>query len=616
MKTVTYLLLGEGDFTYSLDMCRYIASMSKRGKDTRTTPHDAGDATVYSVTCTGVDTLEELRNKYKDVDFILRSIQQCSNQKEQARGGKHNTKAERSLAKTASSESKSNIQLTTTILHGINAVQSQDAGNDFNDTTKQIRLKHFDHVMFHHPHLGKEDAQLHSRFLQHLFYAAEKRWLKPAGNETCATMISGETEEKEESVCACKDDLKVRDRAGLLYLTLVNGQCHRWKCIEAAQKHGLVLMRRFPFCPPPPPFGDSFGSEASNTTYYQLRRHQSGKSFAKRRRMQEQTNKQTEHEKNKSFRGSDSETLVFGRACDYSPPASLSIDDPSSQSTSIIGLLPWEQDVHLGGLQPNDSLQLEQCFITSTQYKCSYCSKSFSEERSVKNHMVNSHPDCKEVAAWDGQKRKKKKKQTVPSRNGDEPADVGEDWKVNQQSSGDTSAISNSSGSAIVCLICEHQGRDQSSDVDGARKFPHLQALLDHQRAKHFGSHAHIKPDWYHHDDNASHNNPKVARNENEKWAVSGESTSFFGNCSICDAFYSSELERKLHDLEFIPPSFSTAATETTKEHSISTESALFDLNKKAMPSEQYKLPIDENLQPALNWKCKVKITSTGGVTK
>jgi len=73
MKTISYLLLGDGDFTYSLDLCRYIASLSHQ------TSNATDETVVYSVTCTGVDTIEELRCKYKDADFVLKNIRQCSN---------------------------------------------------------------------------------------------------------------------------------------------------------------------------------------------------------------------------------------------------------------------------------------------------------------------------------------------------------------------------------------------------------------------------------------------------------------------------------------------------------------------------------------------------------
>ena len=199
MTSSSFLLLGEGDFTYSLDLCRFIVASS-----CATTIPDADDevavagairpksatapdglGSIVSIACTGVDTLQELREKYKDIDFVLRNIRKCN-------------------------KMQSRVRLETTILHGINAVDARCNYADDND-----RLQSFDHVIFNHPHLGTEDAQLHTRFLHHLFHACVNRWMKP--------------------------------RTGLLHLTLVNGQCSRWKCIEGATKHGLVLRRRKTF---------------------------------------------------------------------------------------------------------------------------------------------------------------------------------------------------------------------------------------------------------------------------------------------------------------------------------------------------------------------------------
>lgn len=157
-----------------------------------------------------MDALEELRCKYKDADFVLKNIRQCSNH-DDASGESEN-------------EIEGFIKLSTRILHGINAVEAEDCKNNGADAQHQQSspLRHFDHVMFHHPHLGKE-------------YAADKRWLKHKDDVSCNTRNSN----NETSV------------GGLLYLTLANGQCTRWKCIEAAQKHGFVLLRRSPFNPPP-----------------------------------------------------------------------------------------------------------------------------------------------------------------------------------------------------------------------------------------------------------------------------------------------------------------------------------------------------------------------------
>ncbi|KAL9181836.1 hypothetical protein ACHAXT_012179 [Thalassiosira profunda] len=252
MAHQSYLLLGEGDFTYSLDACRRLASLPVNGAAAAAAPaassplpppDDVDVPATASVTCSGVDTLEELRAKYKDADFVLRGIRAC-HQRPQADGIKR-------------------VEVDVRIVHGINAVDAE--GKEGDAINEQ-----FDRVIFNHPHLGTEDAQLHSRFLCHLFHAATKRWMK---------------------------------LQGLLHLTLVNGQCARWRCLEGAAKHGLKLLRRRAFRPPPPPVGED------GETYYELRRHQSGRSFAGRRRMQG----------GESFDGDGgSETLVFGREEYYS----------------------------------------------------------------------------------------------------------------------------------------------------------------------------------------------------------------------------------------------------------------------------------------------------------
>jgi len=506
MKTISYLLLGDGDFTYSLDLCRYIASLSHQ------TSNATDETVVYSVTCTGVDTIEELRCKYKDADFVLKNIRQCSNHDDVS----------------GESENEGSIKLTTRILHGINAVQAEDCKNNGDDTQQQSSpLRHFDHVMFHHPHLGKEDAQLHSRFLHHLFYAADKRWLKHKNDVSCDTRNSN----NETS------------SGGLLYLTLVNGQCARWKCIEAAKKHGFVLLRRSPFNPPP--------AVASNTTtYYQLRRHQSGKSFAKRRRMQQQS-----HEKKHAYglSDNDSETLVFGRVCEYEHLAS---DDKNYTSNDEqhhrIGLLPWESN-NTPLITPINQTNRPS---NSSLFPCLYCTKTFSEERSLKNHMLNTHPDCKEVASWAAKKSKKNKKHKVKVSVGCDREGTN---KANSEESAQQHEVStevNNIEAPVICSICEEVRLKDPSVNETPRTFPHMQALLDHQRAKHFGSHSDIKPDWC----NSCDSEAQTDRHGNTEGS---NSISNLGSCSICGMSYSSEAEKLQHELEFVPyPSLQSTSGE------------------------------------------------------
>lgn len=453
-KQLSYILLGDGDFTYSLDMCRYLAAPSAH--------HSSLPCAVktqhHNVTVTGVDTSEEVKRKYKDADFILTNIQSINKR-----------------AGNVGHQQWSDSRVTTKIVHGINAVQPT-----LDDDHPS--LQQFDHVLFHHPHLGIEDAQLHKRFLLHFFHAATKRWMKPNG--------------------------------GLLYLTLVRGQCERWMCISGAVRHGLVLLRRGKFCPPP--------SLSKEKTYYQLRRHQSGKSFASRRAID------TSHD-------GESETLVFGRSCDY-PSTSSSLDDN-------VGMLPWEsaeatafisnKSTEKGG-EVNYVHDVGSTSISADPYPCNYCNKSFHEERSLKNHIICSHPDCDEAIAWaqskkmkKGKKRKMGGKQCTP-----------EDEQQPQQ-------LMRNGGGRFICKICDSEKKEDEL----SRVFPHKQALLDHERAKHSGVHLNIKPDWY-------------------KGKGGGESCdvappSVVSSCPICDLIFSSDTDRIRHEQDFVP----TAAPTVDSTH-------------------------------------------------
>ena len=497
MTSSSFLLLGEGDFTYSLDFCRFIVASS-----CATTIPDADDevagairpksatapdglGSIISIACTGVDTLQELREKYKDIDFVLRNIRKCNNM-------------------------HSRVRLETSIVHGINAVEARCNDADDND-----RLQSFDHVIFNHPHLGTEDAQLHTRFLHHLFHACVNRWMKP--------------------------------RTGLLHLTLVNGQCSRWKCIEGATKHGLVLRRRKTFCPPPPPLNKNIDSESTNVvgkSYYNLRRHQSGRSFANRRAMQSTDGANLNN---------DSETLVFGRACD-----DCRTDD------IVMSLLPWEL---ISRYTANCSTNLDaNNALASTGhlslFPCKYCSRSFEEYRSLKNHLLSLHPTCDEVRTWNIEKCEKRNKRRKISSEGNKYVENAiDDLKENgMQQSDDNVALCDSNDDEIhgppwICSVCDSK---RLSTLQ--RNFPHKEALLAHQRAKHFGSHLNIKPDW-HRDDHVENS----STDENDANGKLCGDKGILRSCPICDKHFLSEEEESLHAIEFLPK-FSVLAMETAQQ--------------------------------------------------
>ena len=115
---LSYILLGDGDFTYSLDMCRYLAALSDSGDDNKPAISSSID-THHDVTCTGVDTLKEVKSKYKDADFILTNI----------------------LSINKRGSSTEDRRITTKIVHGVNAVEPTPP-----EDNNHPSLQHFDYI--------------------------------------------------------------------------------------------------------------------------------------------------------------------------------------------------------------------------------------------------------------------------------------------------------------------------------------------------------------------------------------------------------------------------------------------------------------------------------------
>jgi len=246
-EPTTFLTLGDGDFTFSLDLAHFLTERKQNSS--------------WKVVATGIDSLSALQEKYRDSAFLLQRLHGLG-QKE-----------------------SSHIE----IIHGINAIQPPDG----------ISRGH--HVIFNHPHLGVEDAALHSRFLAHLFHAVTTSWLL---------------------------------ENGLFYITLAQGQYERWQCDNASKAVGMKLVKRHAFSPP----------QVLGSSYYQQRRHQNGKSF--------------------SSRVLNSSTFVFARLVDQ-----VSAEDK----------LPWATSV----AEANE--------VNVTEFPCPYCDRTFTEKRSVKNHILNKH---------------------------------------------------------------------------------------------------------------------------------------------------------------------------------------------------------------------------------
>lgn len=276
---ISILTLGDGDFTYSLDFARYLTTLAKASSNTGQRIH---------LTVSGIDTRDELVQKYKDGDFVIDQLLKCQSSR-----------------------------LGISVEHSVNAILSTQSSN-----TKENKLGKMDHVMFHHPHLATENPLLHSRFLCHFFHSCVHAWMSD-------------------------------NKSSFVHLTLVKGQVERWKCLEAAARHGLFLIKRVEFFPPP----------IENASYH-YRRHQTGKSF--------------------DSRTSGSETLVFCRRKDSTL---------RSEELSANGIFSW---VLFGEVSGGHTLLASQRKDTGKQevsLSCPHCDREFKEQRSLKCHIRDRHTD-------------------------------------------------------------------------------------------------------------------------------------------------------------------------------------------------------------------------------
>lgn len=329
-KVQDYLTLGDGDFTYSYDLCRFIQAQtslaSSLGQQSSTSK-----GKVINVTCSGIDPLLELQNKYKDVDSLLRKMNRLSGNVPMVfKTLPSHTSSDEHLSKKPKIENDAPpIELRISIHHSVNAIFPWSADQTDPELVPSPKLPNcrYKNVIFNHPHIGNEDAQLHSRFLSHFFHSVDQHWLATGGT---------------------------------LFLTLVKGQFERWNTAQAAKMNGLEVVYRDSFKAPPAPYKyiqyicreqkieaklEHFQSKHDKKCKYQLRRHQSGKSFSNRAK-------------------DGSETISFRRIKD----ANLS---PLGEKH-----LPWQL------------LDLEEDEDT---FLCQICNKSFRDERARKNHIKCVH---------------------------------------------------------------------------------------------------------------------------------------------------------------------------------------------------------------------------------
>jgi hypothetical protein len=293
-----------------------------------------------------------------------------------------------------------------------------------------------------------------------------------------------------------------------VHITLAQGQCDRWDTIKGAESHGFVLLHRAPFQTLPLHIHPS---------YFVARRHQSGKGFA--------------------ARIAGSKTLTFGRKI-----------SPSHVPT--VASLPWYSTASSSSSkdQTRESSKRKQKTLTNSHaignFKCDFCSKTFKEERSKRNHTKNSHNDA-------------------------DPKNGGSDTK-------------RAKFSCEICIQSNNNGATSQSSQKNPdndtpptsslmlRRFNSLEALKDHITAKH-SLHATdqsfkansawaIKPD----DANTTNTNDSIeSTSHGAILSTSDDSPNNLGQCEICGISYHAGFGSAEHEAQFRPttqielPSFS-----------------------------------------------------------
>lgn len=354
-----YLTLGDGDFTYSYDLCRFLqAEAAIHNNSSNEISVANNDLVRVHVVCSGIDPLEEIQEKYKDSEFVKKKIEGMngpippidSSLEVKVKGAKENVfesemkpikrpRVSESDASYAAAEAGQRMKVS--MHHSVNAIVPWSKDPSTNKVehnlapAPQLPQCKFKRVIFNHPHIGNEDAQLHSRFLAHFFHSVDNHWLTSKG---------------------------------VLHLALVKGQCERWNCIETAKKHGFILISRDKFRSPPSPgqyiksylekqnidvnamekkrmIPKIYLSKQAFKCRFKHRRHQSGRSFASRAK-------------------DGSETLSFAREVEL-------------DNLVVEKHLPWQNLVWV----EEDENKLQ----------CPHCEKSFGDERARKNHIKCVH---------------------------------------------------------------------------------------------------------------------------------------------------------------------------------------------------------------------------------
>lgn len=186
------------------------------------------------VVATSFDSGEEVREKYKDFEHMF------------AKGQKRFSDA-------------------LIVRHGVDATQPAAAERSSScpedDVESSFDQQKFHAVCWNHPHLGTEDCKAHHRLLRHFLYAAKSRLVSSSRTDTETEKLSSRG---SGDVSSSSEKIEPR-----VIVSLVEGQGPRWRVVEAAAAHGLVLQSRKLF-------------DVALYPGYECKRNKTGKSFKNR----------------------------------------------------------------------------------------------------------------------------------------------------------------------------------------------------------------------------------------------------------------------------------------------------------------------------------------------
>jgi Domain of unknown function (DUF2431) len=461
---IVYITLGDGDFSYSVDLASHFAAIVAGKALPSGSEEDDSSYRIRGVTpacrhqqrikliATGFDSFEELMKKYTDAPFLIKKLKSYQ----------------------STSHENSESLLFIDVLHGVNAIVSnpeparQPDFLSLEDGWPNAQRR----ILFHHPHLGTEDAKLHHRFICHLFHSIASYWFSPKPSATT-------TGSPKHGNC---------DR-DMFFMTLVHGQYDRWNVDDAARRAKLVLVDRSPFVTPP----------LAQSSCYQHRRHQSGRSFASR-----------------AVGGS--ETFVFVREDGFY--AKIRDTIPLSDFTRSVRLF---ESARVNGQEGTEtgasSTVLETSMESRSALRCNFCNREFAEARSLRNHLQCKHPEDPSSGATLA-----KRKRLC-------------DGKHSAKADG-------APGSSWIPLPCPRCPVALTS-TESIRLFSSQQSLSDHIRAKH-SLHQHLLPDWSD-ESKTSHSSLPCEGRE------SSSLRSALGCCHICGFEYTTEESIAAHESTFNP---------------------------------------------------------------